>query len=377
MDDRFPGMDALETETASSKMGWNPPEIKPAFEHQALVRNCAGKGLNYSPFLVPNFVHSRDAESMCQVVSFGETMVMLDPVENGPLKYIHTFRKKIGGAESNFSIGMSRLGHDAGWFSKLGDDPSGAYIRSVIAGEGVDTQQVILTEEAPTGVMFKERISNKETHVHYNRAGSAASQMSPEDLPEDYIKGAEHLHVTGITPILSRSCRKTVDRAFELANDADVRVSFDPNVRMKLWEGEETRETLLEFMDRADVVIISVDEADQLLDERKPDHIADRVLSERPELVAVTMDDEGARAFTEQQSADHPGFEVDVVDTVGAGDAFCAGFVSALLDEEPLEEMVVRANLCGAYATTVPGDIEGLPTREDLSSIRDGSKVLR
>jgi 2-dehydro-3-deoxygluconokinase len=314
---------------------------------------------------------------MCDVVSFGETMVMMDPVENGPIKYIHSFRKKIGGAESNFAIGLSRLGHDAGWFSKLGDDPSGAYVRSVIAGERVDTEQVMFTDEAPTGVMFKERISRTETHVHYNRTGSAASRMTPDELPDAYIKDAQHLHITGITPILSSSCRKTVDRAFQLASDSGVRVSFDPNVRMKLWEGEETRETLIEFIERAEVVIISVDEADQLFDERNPDRIADRVLSERPKLVAVTMDEEGARAFAEDDTAHHPGFEVDVVDTVGAGDAFCAGFVSAVQEEQSLEEMVVRANLCGAHATTVPGDMEGLPTREDLASIREGSKFLR
>lgn len=314
---------------------------------------------------------------MCDVVSFGETMVMMDPVENGPLKYVHTFRKKIGGAESNFAIGMSRLGHDAGWFSKLGEDPSGAYIRSVIAGERVDTEHVLFTSEYPTGVMFKERISSTETHVHYNRTESAASQMLPEDLPEPYIQEAEHLHVTGITPILSSSCRDTVDKAFKLAREQDVRVSFDPNVRMKLWDGESTRETLMNFMDRADIVVISVDEADQLLDERTPERIAGRLLSERPELVAVTLEDEGARAFTRDGSASHAGFDVDVVDTVGAGDAFCAGFISAALDREPLEEMVVRANLCGAYATTVPGDMEGLPTREDVSSIREGSTFLR
>jgi 2-dehydro-3-deoxygluconokinase len=272
---------------------------------------------------------------------------------------------------------MSRLGHDAGWFSKLGADPNGSFINAVVAGEGVDTEHVGFTDAYPTGVMFKERISSTETHVHYNRNGSAASHMKPKDLPQSYISEAEHLHVTGITPVLSSDCRATVERAFEVAHENGVRVSFDPNIRMKLWEGDETRSLLCELMDRADVVMISVDEADQLFDERTPERIAGRVLSGTPELVAVTLEDEGARAFTEQASAHHPGFEVDVVDTVGAGDAFCAGFVSAVLDELSLEEKVIRANLCGAHATTVPGDIEGLPTREDLKSVREGSKFLR
>ncbi len=314
---------------------------------------------------------------MCEVVSFGETMVLMDPTENGPIKYVHTFRKKIGGAESNFAIGMSRLGHDAGWYSRLGSDPNGAFINAVVAGEGVDTEQVQFTDAHPTGVMFKERISSTETHVYYNRNGSAASHMQPDDLPESFIRESELLHVTGITPVLSSDCRATVERAFELAHDNGVRVSFDPNIRMKLWKGDQTRELLCQLMDRADVVIISLDEADQLFGERTPERIAGRVLSENPELVAVTLEDEGARAFTDRASAQHPGFEVDVVDTVGAGDAFCAGFLSAVLEELSLKEKIVRANLCGAYATTVPGDIEGLPTREDLKSVREGSTFLR
>lgn len=303
-------------------------------------------------------------------------MVLMDPVENGPMKYVDDFRKKIGGAESNFAIGIERLGHDAGWFSKLGKDPHGEHVESVIQGEGVDTGEVIFSEEAPTGIMFKERISNRETHVYYYRHGSAASTMEAGEVPEDYIGGADHLHVTGITPVLSESCRKAVEKAFDIAEENGTTVSFDPNVRMKLWEGEETRKTLVHFLERADMVIISQDEAEKLLDLEDPDEILEDILSTGAKRVAVTLGDDGAIASDGEDTEKHAGYDFPIVDTVGAGDAFSAGFVSAFLEGEGITEALDRANICGALATTVPGDMEGLPSREKIEKARNEEEEI-
>ncbi len=312
---------------------------------------------------------------MTDVVSLGETMVLMNPVEQGPLKYVHSFRKKIGGAESNFAIGLSRLGHDAAWFSRLGKDPHGRFVESVIAGEGVDTRHVQFTDDAPTGLMFKERRSATNRRVHYYRHGSAASCMEPDHLPTSFIAEADHFHVTGITPALSASCKRTTLHAFELAREHGTRTSFDPNIRSALWDGEATRNTLLEGMQRADVVVISQDEAEPLLDLNDPDEIVREVIQMPTELVAVTLDDHGALISDGEQKIHHPGFDVDVVDTVGAGDAFCAGLISGVLESASLEDLVTRANLCGALATTVPGDFEGLPYRDDLEEIRSSNTI--
>ncbi len=314
---------------------------------------------------------------MAEVVSFGETMVLMDPVENGPLKYVNEFRKKIGGAESNFAVGMSRLGHDSGWFSKLGKDPHGEYVESVVAGEGVNTSEVAFTDQAPTGIMFKERISNRETHVYYYRHRSAASKMEASDIPETYITEAEHMHVTGITPVLSDSCREAVEKAFDIAEENNTRTSFDPNIRMKLWEGEETRQTLLRFIESADIVIMSQEEAEKLLDIQDQENILEEILSRGAEKVAVTLGDEGAIASDGDNVKMDRGYNFNIVDTVGAGDAFDAGFISGFLDGKNLEEALDRANLCGGLATTFSGDMEGLPTRKDLKKEKSGEKITR
>lgn len=140
---------------------------------------------------------------MTDVLTLGETMALLAPDESGSMKHQHTFKKSLGGAESNVAIALSRLGHDVCWHSKLGADPHGEYIHSFVRGEGVDTQTVEFTEEAPTGLMFKERRALGESSVYYYRHGSAASTMTPADLPTDAIAEADYLHLTGITPALS------------------------------------------------------------------------------------------------------------------------------------------------------------------------------
>lgn len=144
------------------------------------------------------------------VVTFGETMILMNPQESGSLKYVNQFTKQIGGAESNFAIALTRLGFKTGWISRLGKDSFGDYMEAFIRGEGVDVSQIKRDKNYPTGLMFKERYELGETKVYYYRHDSAASKLQPEDLNEEYISQAKYLHLTGITPALSPSCRETV-----------------------------------------------------------------------------------------------------------------------------------------------------------------------
>src|SRR5699024_10892555 len=114
------------------------------------------------------------------VVTIGETMVLFDPVIDGPFRYVDQFRKRIGGAESNLAIGLARLDKDVGWISQLGDEELGHYVRSFIRGEGVDTSRVVMTNNASTGVYIKERVREGNVQVYYYRKGSAASQLTTE-----------------------------------------------------------------------------------------------------------------------------------------------------------------------------------------------------
>lgn len=209
------------------------------------------------------------------VLTLGETMVLFSPDEPGPTKHQQTFKKSLGGAESNVAIALSRLGNDVTWHSKLGADPHGNYINSFVRGEGVDTATVEFTDDAPTGIMFKERRALGETSVYYYRHGSAASTMTPDDLPADAIETADYLHLTGITPALSDSCREATFAAVERAREAGTTISFDPNIRHKLWESdEEMRRTLLTLVEKSDIVLPGIEEGRTLFDTDTPDEIA-------------------------------------------------------------------------------------------------------
>src|SRR5919201_131516 len=178
---------------------------------------------------------------MLEVVTLGETMVLLLAEQPGPMREATTFRRHIAGAESNVAVGLSRLGHVSGWVSRVGDDEFGRAVVFRIRGEGVDTSRVMTDPEAPTGLVIRERREVGPVEQVYYRRGSAASRLSPDDVDAAYIAQASFLHLTGITPALSATCREAVFAAAEIAAEAGVRVVLDPNYRSKLWGRDEFR----------------------------------------------------------------------------------------------------------------------------------------
>ncbi|GAA0450401.1 sugar kinase [Halococcus dombrowskii] len=312
------------------------------------------------------------------VLTLGETMVLFSPDEPGPTKHQQTFKKSLGGAESNVAIALSRLGNDVTWHSKLGADPHGNYINSFVRGEGVDTATVEFTDDAPTGIMFKERRALGETSVYYYRHGSAASTMTPDDLPADAIETADYLHLTGITPALSDSCREATFAAVERAREAGTTISFDPNIRHKLWESdEEMRRTLLTLVEKSDIVLPGIEEGRTLFDTDTPDEIANACRDRGAAIAVVKLGAEGA-LVDDGEVTRVPGYEVErVVDPIGAGDGFAAGFLDGRLRGFGAVEATKRANAVGAFATTVTGDVEGLPTEHELDVFLGEREALR
>jgi len=315
--------------------------------------------------------------TILDVVTFGETMVLMVPDEMGSLQYIYNYKKKIGGAESNFAIGLSRLGHKVGWFSKLGDDPHGRFIKAFIQGEGVDTSRVTFTGEAPTGIFFKERYAARESKIYYYRQGSAASTLSMDDVDEDYISQARFLHITGITPALSQTCLKTVMKTIDLAHEKGLRVSFDPNIRMKLWKTRRMKEVLIDIIAKADIVMPSVEEGELIFGTASPEKIAEDLLKLNTGIAVVKTGAAGCLVGTEEGMKRVQGFKVEqVVDPHGAGDGFAAGFISGLIDGLDAEQSAKRANAAGAFATGVMGDVEGLAYREELETYLSGKSAF-
>src|SRR3954471_1920656 len=200
-----------------------------------------------------------------QVTTLGEALTVMDPLSEGPLRHVTKFEKHYGGAELNVAVGLSRLGHQAGWAGGLGDDEFGREILAFARGEGVDVSRAALDPRAPTGLYFKERRALGRLRVYYYRAGSAASLMRFEDLDLDYLLSSMFLHLTGITAALSESCHDLIERLVLSANERNVPISFDANVRWRLFEDRDPQKTLKPLVDRADLVFLSEEEAELLL----------------------------------------------------------------------------------------------------------------
>lgn len=310
---------------------------------------------------------------MPDVVTFGETMALFAPRETGPLRYVADYRLKMGGTESNVAVALARLGIPVGWFSRVGDDELGRFVVHNVRGEGVDTSHVIVDPAAPTGLYLKEISAVGDTTVYYYRRGSAASMMVPADLDVDYLTGAKWVHVTGITPALSANCRDTVERAIELGRAAGREVSFDPNMRLKLWTVEQARETMFPLLRRCTILLGGLEELSLLLQVDTADAAADWALEQGLGIAVVKLGADGALVATPTERRTIPPFTIPrIVDTVGAGDGFDAGFIAGrLLGKDPWQAAEL-GNVVGAHALMVEGDYEGYPTMAEAEAFIAG-----
>lgn len=313
---------------------------------------------------------------MHQLITLGETMAAFTPDGTGPLRYIRDYRLRFAGAESNTAIDAARLGISTCWISRLGADEFGRFILNQIRGEGVDCSHVISDPDHPTGLMFKETLGG-QTHVTYYRAGSAASALSPSDLNESLFRDASLLHLTGITPVLSDSCRNTVLEAFRLAEKYRVPVSFDPNIRRKLWKDRDYTELIRELTLRSQIVLTGLDEAEALFGTQDTEEILDILFNRGVALcVAIKNGEKGAVVSGGKQLfrlLPHP---CRCVESVGAGDAFNAGFLAGLLKGRDLETAGRMGCICGALATQTPGDTEGCPDEKQLDQILENEAPI-
>ena len=306
---------------------------------------------------------------MAKVITLGETMVCFSPDSAAPLRYVSSFHPRIAGAESNLAVGLAKLGHEVLWISRLGEDEFGHYVQNMIRSEGVDTRAVRFDEANPTGIMFKET-SRGETAVYYYRKHSAASAMEPEDLDESLFEEAEILHITGITPVLSESCRRTVERAVELAKRHGVRISFDPNIRRKLWGDRDYAPMLRDFCRESQILLMGLDEAKVLYGGESPEEIFAAVYGDGAVQLAVLKDGgNGAWASDGKQILYLEPWPCRPVDPIGAGDAFNAAFLAGVLEGCDLQTCGRMGAVAGAMATETDGDTEGYPDRRKLESM--------
>lgn len=290
------------------------------------------------------------------VVTLGETMMALRTT--GLLRLGATLRTSIAGAEATVAIGLARLGHRARWVSRVGRDEAGELVLRTLRAEDVDVSAVE-RDDAPTGmILFEERLPDI-TRVQYYRTNSAATRLGPDDVSRALRGDVRLVHLSGITAGLGEGPRAAVEAALDKAAELGATVSFDINFRSKLWSPEEAAAVLTPLARRAHLVIGSADELDLVGG-------AGNLLAAGVREVVTKQGAAGASASTKDGSFSAPGHRVEVVDSIGAGDAFTCGYLSALLDGLPVPERLARGNTCGAFAVATSGDWEGLPTRPEL-----------
>ncbi|WP_109208627.1 MULTISPECIES: sugar kinase [Microbacterium] len=294
------------------------------------------------------------------LLAIGETMAMVTPVVATPVADADAFLLDAGGAESNVAAHVAALGHRAVWFSRLGADALGQRVARQLSGRGVDVSRVVFDEEHPTGLYVKDPGSG----VLYYRRGSAAAHLSDADADAVSFDGVDLLHVSGITAAISASASSFLVRVIERAREHGVPVSFDVNHRAPLWDAATAAPVLLELARRADIVLVGRDEAETLWGTAAADDVR-ALLPDVPELI-VKDGDIGATAFVGAEAVFEPALVVEVVEPVGAGDAFAGGYLAGRLSGAPVADRLRAGHERAARTlqTTTDSIDEPVPTAD-------------
>lgn len=304
----------------------------------------------------------------------GEPMGLLIAQEEGAFEDVGAYYVTTCGAEFNVAIGMHRIGHPVGYYTKLGSDPFGKRIVNTMQAEGISTELIRFSEDRFTGFMLKSKVSKGDPAIFYFRRNSAASTLSTADIEALDLSSYGAVHMTGITPAISASAMEATEALCARAKAEGMRFTFDPNLRPQLWPD---RQTMIDYMNkmagRSDIFFPGINEARILTGTEVPEEIADFYLNRGSGVVVVKLGGRGAyyaTALGERGYVD--GYPAKVVDTVGAGDGFAAGVLTGRLEGLSWEDSVRRGNAVGAIQVMSLGDNDGLPTRQELLDFMAG-----
>ena len=303
-----------------------------------------------------------------KVLLVGEPMGLFIAQNEGPLEDVTGYSFAIAGAEFNVAVGLTRLGHEVEYVTKLGDDPFGKHIIKFMAENGIASDRILVTGARRTGFMLKGMTAKGDPQIFYFRAGSAASTLSPDDLRALDFSQYSNIHLTGITPALSQECRDTCRFLAQKAHENGIFLSFDPNLRPQLWPNAQAMADFMNtFSGECDLVLPGIAEGRLLSGRQTPEEIAEFYRARGAGTVIVKTGGEGAYYASPEGCGRVAGFPVKkIVDTVGAGDGFAAGVLSARREGLSWPESVRRGNAVGAIQVMSRGDNDGLPTREEL-----------
>jgi fructokinase len=309
------------------------------------------------------------------VLTLGELLIDFVAEQRGvTLGQARTFLKAPGGAPANVAVGVARLGVTSGFIGKVGDDPFGRHLAAVLAEHGVDVSQIRFDDEARTALAFVSLTPEGERDFMFYRHPSADMRHRPDEIDEEAIRAARILHVGSIS-LIGESAERATRHAVRVAREAGTLVSYDPNLRLPLWPSPDVAaEAMRSLLEHADVVKVS-DEELLFLTGGDDEDAARSLWRDGWQLLLVTRGESGVDYLLPEHAGSVPGYSVEVHDTTGAGDAFTAAVLAAIVEtqgtlDDPalLERALRRANAFAALTVTRPGAIPGMPTRARLEA---------
>jgi len=311
---------------------------------------------------------------MSDLLAIGEALVELNQPRDGA-----PFVQGFGGDTSNAMIAAARLGADAAYFTAVGADRFGQALTELWLNEGVDASRIVVNGGAHTGLYFVTH-GAKGHEFSYMRAGSAASRISETDLPNGRIRATKILHVSGISQAISSSAADAVFAAIDIARDAKRLVSYDPNLRLKLWPLRRARAIIHEAMRSCDIALPGLDDGQALTDRSDPDAIVDFYLRLGAPVVVLKLGKEGAIAATGKRRERIAGYPVAAVDATGAGDCFDGAFLAEYVQRGDPFAAARFANVAAALSTLGYGAVAPLPRRLDVEAAitaAEGGRKIR
>jgi 2-dehydro-3-deoxygluconokinase len=328
---------------------------------------------------------------MYDVVTFGEAMVRLSPPHFQRLEQTQSLDVNAGGAELNVAVGVARLGLKSAWISKLPKNPLGYLIRDRAQELGVDCSNIVWSDKGRAGLYFLEfGASPRASSVLYDRSGSAISLVNPGEVDwKKIFNGSKHFHMSGITPALSASAAETTAEALKEAKKAGCTVSYDLNYRKKLWTPADAKKIQEPMMANIDILITTEEDTNVVFGIKEKDYetVAEKLAQTfKLKIVAITLREDlsvwrnnwTAIAFQDGKIFRDRKYEVEIVDRVGAGDSFTAGFLYGWLREKDAQKGVRYGNAFAALKHTIPGDLNWCTLEEVENQLKGaGLRISR
>ena len=292
------------------------------------------------------------------VTTIGSTLLRLSVPAGERLETATSYSVHTAGTEANTMVALSRMGLKTCWVSRLKRDVIGDRISSEIRSHGVDTTRVIWTDKDRNEIFFVEYgASPRGIQVVYDRSNSALSKIRFDDVDRGYLLDTRIFHITGILPALSERCRQTSEEAVNAASAEKIKISFDVNYRKKLWSPQKAAKTLTPLMERCDILFLTREDATDLFHlSGTPDRMVQTAYERfQPEICIMTLGGEGGLAFDCKQLYKSPAYDVEILDRLGAGDSFTAGFLWGYL-EGSIQQGMDYGSAMAALKLGIKGD---------------------